>query len=387
MEFDHVGQHCEVAECRQRDFLPYICEICKGSYCSEHRTYISHGCSGAFSKDMTSIDCPVCKKSIRLSKADSADEMWMKHYNTECTQNKDIRSNKSNSSTSAPSSNKKKCARGDCRVVLGPSNTMSCTQCLQTVCLTHRLPEEHTCRTYLAGSSGHKGNTSSGASIQQKRDALLRSAQVSSSSKPSLKTTNSGSSKPQNQSVLTFGTNNINRTGGSKNSKTQVQAQPDSIYSTVGRRAQNHPSRAGTGSQGIAGSNASSNISTSTIGSNTSTPSTTSISGGRREEYRCPICQPVTSFSDPVLLVTHMDAGVHNQAQGSSSQTNHTANPNPSISSIPPTDTGGNEVSFVFTMETILDAHTMSLYVYSYILIELFILWYMIGMSTLYSEI
>ncbi|XP_057353916.1 AN1-type zinc finger protein 1 isoform X3 [Manis pentadactyla] len=39
-----VGQHCQVEHCRQRDFLPFVCDGCSGIFCLEHRSRESHSC-------------------------------------------------------------------------------------------------------------------------------------------------------------------------------------------------------------------------------------------------------------------------------------------------------------------------------------------------------
>ena len=73
MEFDHVGGHCAAEACNQRDFLPFTCSTCKETFCLAHRSALAHNCSGADSRDVTSIDCPICSKSIRMTKADNPD--------------------------------------------------------------------------------------------------------------------------------------------------------------------------------------------------------------------------------------------------------------------------------------------------------------------------
>ncbi|XP_007185171.1 AN1-type zinc finger protein 1 isoform X2 [Balaenoptera acutorostrata] len=39
-----VGRHCQVEQCRQRDFLPFVCDGCSGIFCLEHRSRESHSC-------------------------------------------------------------------------------------------------------------------------------------------------------------------------------------------------------------------------------------------------------------------------------------------------------------------------------------------------------
>lgn len=133
MEFEHVGRHCALGSCGQKDFLPFACDYCHQSYCLDHRSYQAHGCAGATSKDMTSIDCPICGKTVKFDKSQDINEVWTTHYNTACSQQ--------------PAAAKKitRCARSDCRAHMGPSNTFTCPKCQKLVCLSHRASEDHAC--------------------------------------------------------------------------------------------------------------------------------------------------------------------------------------------------------------------------------------------------
>ena len=68
LEHTQLGSHCYVKNCNQRDFLPFTCNVCNHKYCLDHRTYTSHNCCGNDFKDITSLECPICKKSIRMTK-------------------------------------------------------------------------------------------------------------------------------------------------------------------------------------------------------------------------------------------------------------------------------------------------------------------------------
>lgn len=39
-----IGKHCNLDICKQRDYLPFQCDLCKNWYCLDHRTYKSHEC-------------------------------------------------------------------------------------------------------------------------------------------------------------------------------------------------------------------------------------------------------------------------------------------------------------------------------------------------------
>lgn len=133
-----MGKHCSLPHCKMQDFLPFKCDCCGKSYCLDHRTYAAHGCKGNDNKDVTSIDCPICHKSIKFFKSEVADVAWDKHFRTDCTQ-----------TAAGPSTAPKaptRCGMTSCRVVLTTSNKFQCPKCRVEVCLAHRIPEEHSCR-------------------------------------------------------------------------------------------------------------------------------------------------------------------------------------------------------------------------------------------------
>ena len=147
MELDHtnLGHNCEFPDCNQRDFLPFTCDLCRRKLCLTHRSYNAHACEGSNSKDMTSIDCPICGKGVKFSLSQSADQIWEDHYNTKCSRQ-----------VAAPTSTKK-CSKPTCQTVLGLSNSFRCLKCSKEVCLSHRSPEEHDCIS-LKGQKNNSNN-------------------------------------------------------------------------------------------------------------------------------------------------------------------------------------------------------------------------------------
>lgn len=136
MEFDYVGQHCQFIGCKQKDFLPFICNNCKKNLCLAHRSTMGHNCEGTIVKDFTSIECPVCSKTIKFDKSEDPNVVWNDHFISNC---------------SPPSSDERpkvqaRCARNGCTNTLGLSNSFSCPKCGRKVCLSHRLPEDHNCQ-------------------------------------------------------------------------------------------------------------------------------------------------------------------------------------------------------------------------------------------------
>uniref|UniRef100_A0A8D8YBS0 AN1-type zinc finger protein 1 n=1 Tax=Cacopsylla melanoneura TaxID=428564 RepID=A0A8D8YBS0_9HEMI len=45
MELPHLGKQCGESTCKQLDFLPFQCDLCKCIYCKEHMSPVSHNCS------------------------------------------------------------------------------------------------------------------------------------------------------------------------------------------------------------------------------------------------------------------------------------------------------------------------------------------------------
>ena len=197
MEFADVGRHCEMPLCNMQDFLPFICDSCSKSFCLEHRIYESHGCNGYARKDITSLDCPICAKSIKFNRAQNPDAVWEEHFLNGCI------NGGSNSTPYASNSNigaiggkkiQSKCGHGPCKTILGPSNRFHCPKCRVDVCLSHRVPEDHGCRAVLSAiaktkatnknpiSSTTRSKTSSNKSSRAHENNLTNHSIVTTSS-------------------------------------------------------------------------------------------------------------------------------------------------------------------------------------------------------------
>lgn len=168
MEFDYIGKHCALPTCHQKDFLPFKCDYCHESYCLEHRAYSSHGCDGGLSKDVTSADCPLCHKTIRFTKAQDANMVWEEHYLNGC-------------SHEAKQKVHKTCGRTDCRTILGPVNTFSCSKCRLQVCISHRFPDDHNCTAVQASQRQQiASNKPSAPTTKASNSAVLAAAKKNS---------------------------------------------------------------------------------------------------------------------------------------------------------------------------------------------------------------
>mmetsp|Transcript_37408 Transcript_37408/g.38092 ORF Transcript_37408/g.38092 Transcript_37408/m.38092 type:complete len:271 (-) Transcript_37408:131-943(-) len=265
MEFENLGKHCEVKTCHQKDFLPFKCDVCKLTLCLTHRPYAAHNCAGDQAKDMTSVDCPVCGRGIRLTRCDDADLIWETHFNTECTQQP--RNNKSDV---------KKCCAQDCIHKLGPSNTFQCPKCFRKVCLSHRIPEDHQCSSLIK----HKGIATRHSSTNKNSSSnLTNKSEVTSSDTSS---------------------NIMNQKQSSTSSNTQFLCPFCSIDCHDQELLMSHV-------------NFEHNESTSPSSSTPSTAGRMAQQSNSRSEV-CPQCQE--RFNDPIALVDHVER-VHSHKKSS----------------------------------------------------------------------
>ncbi|CAM9420087.1 unnamed protein product [Chrysoparadoxa australica] len=147
----HVGAHCSLSGCNQRDFLPFECDCCQQVFCLTHRTYKEHDCPKSAGKDMQAISCPLCSKTIKLTGDQDANAVWAAHSATDCQPH----------TSAKPKPKKKRCPVSGCKEKLGPTNTTQCTRCHMKLCLTHRYPDAHACMrsgSWTAKAKGGKAN-------------------------------------------------------------------------------------------------------------------------------------------------------------------------------------------------------------------------------------
>ena len=95
MELD-IGKHCEF--CRQLDYCPFVCNLCKKDFCLEHRTPDGHEC------DKREKPKPIPIQPPKLTE---------------------------------------KCNR--CKKPIPKSALYICHKCNERHCPKHRIPEDHEC--------------------------------------------------------------------------------------------------------------------------------------------------------------------------------------------------------------------------------------------------
>ncbi|KAF6259729.1 hypothetical protein COO60DRAFT_981515 [Scenedesmus sp. NREL 46B-D3] len=181
-----IGQHCAMPDCNQLDFLPFKCDCCNKTYCLSHRTYTAHSCSKAGAKTLDVLPCPICAKGIHLSAGDDPNLVFDRHVSsTECDPANYARVMK-----------KKKCPVPGCREKLTTINTYTCKSCKQTVCLKHRLENDHKCSGNTAAAAASAAGRSIGSLFQ---DRVTGTAAVTSSSNSSHGSSNGAQQRHQQQ--------------------------------------------------------------------------------------------------------------------------------------------------------------------------------------------
>lgn len=128
MEFYHIGTHCALTQCKQRDFLPFKCDGCSLEYCLAHREYKSHDCKSA-PQGVQVLTCPICLKGIPFDSHQDANMLWQIHYTQNCK--KEV---------------KLACANKACKKLISEVNSITCNDCNKLVCLQHRFNDQHPCK-------------------------------------------------------------------------------------------------------------------------------------------------------------------------------------------------------------------------------------------------
>jgi hypothetical protein len=129
MEFSNLGSHCSVSWCRQKDFLPYKCEACHLTFCTEHRQFSNHSCRNE-PRGTQVFRCPICNSAIDYRVGEDANLKWEEHMNLGRCQKQTLPS----------------CPARGCKAKLGAANSVRCTTCRKQVCVSHRYPDKHPCR-------------------------------------------------------------------------------------------------------------------------------------------------------------------------------------------------------------------------------------------------
>ncbi len=137
-----IGGHCAAPDCGQLDFLPFVCDACRLTFCLEHRAYASHACTAAAAtQQLEVLVCPLCAQGIRVAAGEDPNAAFARHAAPDggC-----------DPANYARVHQRPKCPAPQCKERIGPTNAYDCRACGRRVCIRHRHPEDHGC----AGHSG-----------------------------------------------------------------------------------------------------------------------------------------------------------------------------------------------------------------------------------------
>lgn len=190
------------------------------------------------------MECPICKKSIKYDKNLIPDEksrdsyissQWETHFLTDCSHE---------SPTTGGSVPRPHCGTVGCRTILGPSNSFNCPKCHVTMCLAHRVPEDHKCAettrsrrlnhlaTTSTGSQGHNHTTmpssSSSSSIKKTTTQTSTKKKASTSTQDQFANTLKGSAERRKPKDST-----ISNVSGDRISTQPLPPPPSSSTTTV----------------------------------------------------------------------------------------------------------------------------------------------------------
>lgn len=182
MEFPHLGANCNLATCKQLDFLPLKCDACSKLFCKEHIKYTDHSCENSYKKDFQVPVCPLCNKPVPVPRGEQPDIKVGEHIDRDCQSDPAVAKRKAFLN---------RCSLKGCKQKeLVP---VRCDACRQNFCLKHRHEQDHNCSAIVPGSGvGSKTR----ASVKAGEAAAARAVKASSSK---------GQTKPQQTALSSIG--------------------------------------------------------------------------------------------------------------------------------------------------------------------------------------
>eukprot|EP00667_Euglena_gracilis_P018997 EG_transcript_20279 len=127
-QFVKRGARCSVGACNQYVYLPYKCDQCQRPFCEEHRLYTDHQCE--FHSQAIVPVCPKCLLPVPIPLGQSGEQVLKAHIASGCEVKPTVPKHKPCGVLSCQSSH--------------PFQVI-CHQCKAVYCVSHRLPEEHSC--------------------------------------------------------------------------------------------------------------------------------------------------------------------------------------------------------------------------------------------------
>jgi predicted nucleic acid binding AN1-type Zn finger protein len=133
----NVGTKCKADHCGLYDFLPYKCQFCSESYCSDHFRPAAHQCVKYTSTDRVAPPCPLCQTPISIKPNEDPNDAMEAHFSTSCSVML------GNDAAAKAKNGPPRCSRNRCEKVL--YTPITCDLCNKQFCATHRHPDAHKC--------------------------------------------------------------------------------------------------------------------------------------------------------------------------------------------------------------------------------------------------
>ncbi|KAK2068365.1 hypothetical protein P8C59_003005 [Phyllachora maydis] len=114
-----IGAHCALGYCNQLDFLPFLCQSCRQTFCLDHRSETAHACAraGAWAER---------RRQAALARPSAGAGRPLR-----------------DAAVAAP----RPCAAPACAITIGTGLVpgVLCAGCSRAYCLKHRLRDDHDC--------------------------------------------------------------------------------------------------------------------------------------------------------------------------------------------------------------------------------------------------
>ncbi|XP_042869526.1 AN1-type zinc finger protein 2A-like [Penaeus japonicus] len=251
MELPHLGTNCAEPTCRQLDFLPFTCNMCKKEFCVDHHKYEDHSCPESYKVDVRIPICPLCNQPVPSKRGEAPDLAVNDHMENNCkNKNKKIYTNK--------------CSANGCKTK--EMIPVSCNACGLNYCLRHRHTTDHDCKGPAATSREKAGkaamsrsSTSRGQSNGTISRGLSNLADASaqgirryfSPSPPSTGPRPTGHSQQQQRQPVRTPASVSSLQGGMSEDEALARAMAASVQDAnkAPRVQQQQPSRTGSGPQ------------------------------------------------------------------------------------------------------------------------------------------
>ena len=125
---------CSLQSCKQSEFLPFTCALCKAAFCLAHASPARHACAVAGAADHTVFVCPLCKKGVDNVAGEDVNTTFARHEASAACR----------AARKAPA--KPRCAAPGCREALQSHTAFDCKGCGAKFCVSHRTDLSHACK-------------------------------------------------------------------------------------------------------------------------------------------------------------------------------------------------------------------------------------------------